>query len=206
MKTLVCLLSAIFFLISGFNAHAGEPTDQIRVTVDKVIDILKNKEMKRPDKTRERRSAIRKVVLERFDFEEMAKRSLAQNWSKRTPEEKKEFVSLYTDLLERSYIKKIENYSDEKVVYLEEKTDGENSIVKTKMITKNGTEIPVDYKLAKLNSRWNVYDISVEGVSLVNNYRNQFNKIIRSHVNGYAELLKMMRSKQEDEAFEEKKK
>ncbi|TAN44364.1 MAG: ABC transporter substrate-binding protein [Nitrospirae bacterium] len=206
MRVLVCLLSLVVFLISGPTAYAGEPTNQIRITVDKVIDILKNKELKRPEKTKERRSAIRKTVLERFDFEEMAKRSLALHWSKRTPEEKKEFVSLYTDLLERSYIKKIENYSDEKVVYLDEKTDGENSIVKTKMITKNNTEIPVDYKLAKLNSRWNVYDISVEGVSLVNNYRNQFNKIIRSHINGYAELLKMMRSKQEDEAFEEKKK
>jgi phospholipid transport system substrate-binding protein len=184
------------------TAYAGVPTDQVRQTVDKVLDILNNKELKKPGKVKERRAAIRKTVGERFDFEEMAKRSLALYWKQRTPEEKKEFVPLYADLLERSYIKKIENYSDEKIIYTDEKIDDGYAIVKTKIITKRNVEIPIEYKLLKKNNKWDVYDVVIESVSLVNNYRNQFSKIIRT--NSYEELVKRMKHKQDEELFGEK--
>ncbi|MBI5211971.1 MAG: ABC transporter substrate-binding protein, partial [Nitrospirae bacterium] len=107
----------VFMVGNAYAAYAGAPTDQVKQTIDKVLDILKNKELKRPEKTKERRTAIRKIVSERFDFEEMAKRSLGLHWRKRTPEERKEFVPLFADLIERSYIKKIEAYTDEKILY-----------------------------------------------------------------------------------------
>lgn len=132
----------------------------------------------------------------------MAKRSLALFWKQRTPEEKKGFVSLYSDLLERSYIKKIENYSDEKIIYTDEKIDDGYAIVKTKIITKRNVEIPIEYKLLKKNNKWDVYDVVIEGVSLVNNYRNQFSKIIRT--SSYEELVKRMQNKQDEELFGEK--
>jgi phospholipid transport system substrate-binding protein len=162
------------------KSNAGEPTEQVKETVDAVIKILNNKELKKPENRAERQKKIRETVEQRFDFEEMAKRSLAVHWKKRTPQEQKEFTSLFSDLLEDTYIRRIERYEDEKVVYVEERADDPYATVKTKIVTTKGTEIPVDYKIFKKGQKWEVYDIIVEGVSLVNNYRTQFNQIIRS--------------------------
>jgi phospholipid transport system substrate-binding protein len=194
----------VFFISSlATSAYAGTPAEQVKQTVDKVIDILKNKEMKKPDRTAERRAAIRKIVGERFDFEEMAKRSLALHWAKRTPEEKKEFVSLFSDLLERSYIKKIESYTDEKFLYTGESIESDYAVVDTKVITKRNVETPIEYRLLKKGGEWKVYDVVIEGVSLINNYRTQFNKVIRQ--NSYEELVKRMKNKQMEEVFGETK-
>lgn len=183
------------FLVLSIHAvaNAGEPTEQLKLTIDSIISILKNKELKKPEKTDQRRAAIRKAVDKSFDFEEMARRSLALNWRQRTPEERKEFVSLFSDLIEKTYVRKIEKYEDEKVTYIDEKIEGEFAVVKTKILTKKDTEIPIDYKILKKNSRFEVYDIIIEGVSLVNNYRTQFNKIISS--GSYEELVKKIKSK-----------
>lgn len=187
------VLCLSFFLVPPARALAGEPTNQVKQTVDAVLDVLRNKELKRPDKAEQRRAQIRKVVSGRFDFAEMAKRSLALHWKKRTPEEQKEFVALYTDLLENTYIKKIEKYQDEKVVYLDEKQQGDHATVKTNIVTTKELEIPIEYRLMKEGSEWKAYDVVIEGVSLVNNYRNQFNSIIRS--GSYEELVKRLKSK-----------
>jgi phospholipid transport system substrate-binding protein len=204
IKLFCLLLSSFLFLsILAINVYAGDPTNLMKQTIDKVIDILKNKELKKAEKTNERRVAIRKVVGERFDFEEMAKRSLALHWKKRTPEERKEFVPLFSDLLERSYIKKIEGYTDEKFLYTDEKIDVDYAVVNTRIITKRNVEIPIEYRLLNKNGKWEVYDVVIEGVSLVNNYRNQFNTIIRR--NSYEELVKRMKNKQEEELFQESK-
>lgn len=193
-----------FFLVLFFSLlllqtpalYAGEPTDQMKQTVDSVLDILKNKELKKPEKTKERRAAIRKIVDNRFDFEEIAKRSLARYWRERTPEEKKEFTALYSDLLESNYITKIEKYENEKLLYVGETIDDGYAVVKTRIITKGNIEIPIDYKLLKRGTKWGVYDVVIEGVSLVNNYRTQFSNIIRT--SSYGELLKRMKSKQQE--------
>lgn len=179
--------------LSPSGVFAGEPTFQVKQTVDTVLDVLRNKELKKPDKTERRRAQIRKAVSGRFDFAEMAKRSLAQQWKKRTPEEQKEFVALFTDLLENTYIRKIEQYEDEKIVYLDEKIDDDYATVKTNIITKKNTEIPLVYRLLKEGDQWKAYDVVIEGVSLVNNYRNQFSDIILS--GSYQELIKRLKNK-----------
>lgn len=184
-----------FMLLHVVPLHAGEPTDQVKQTTDSVLDILKNKELKRPEKTKDRRAAIRKIIDERFDFEEMTKRSLALHWRERSPEEKREFVTLYSDLLERNYIRKIEKYEDEKIQYAGETINDRYASVKTRIITKKNVEIPIEYRLLKRDTKWEVYDVVIEGVSLVNNYRTQFNNIIRT--SSYEELLKRMKTKQE---------
>ena len=190
------------FLLMSVTVQAGEPVTLIKQTINEVIDILKDEELKKPDKRADRRAELRRVIGERFDFEEMAKRSLALHWKKRTPEERQEFIPLFSDLLERSYVNKIESYTDEQILYTDQTIDDDYASVKTKIITKRNVEIPIEYRLLKNNNRWGVYDVVIEGVSLVNNYRNQFNKIIRK--DSYEELVKRMKNKQEEEKFEEK--
>lgn len=203
LPVVLLLFTIHYSLFAASDAYAGEPTLQVKQTVDKVLEILRNEELKKPEKTTERRSAIRKVIDERFDFEEMAKRSLALHWKDRTPAERKEFIPLYADLLERAYIKKIENYTDEDVLYIGESINNEHAIVKTKVITKRKVEIPIDYRLLRKDGKWEAYDVLIEGVSLVSNYRTQFNKIIRTQ--SYEELIRRLKNKQEEELFEEKK-
>jgi phospholipid transport system substrate-binding protein len=185
-----CIVLSAFL---GTAADAGEPTDQIKQTVGAVIEILNDKELRKPERLDERRSKIREAVERSFDFEEMAKRSLALHWKDRTPQEKTDFIALFSDFLEDVYIRKIERYEDEKVRYTDERSDGPYATVRTVVVTATGTEIPVDYKIFKKDRKWEVYDIIIEGVSLVNNYRTQFNQIIRS--GSYEELVSRLKKK-----------
>jgi len=187
----------LFFLVLGppLPGWAGEPTDQIKETTHKILSILADPSLKSPSLTQERRSSIRRTIDERFNWEEMTRRSLARYWDPRTAEEKKEFVRLYSDLLERTYMDKIEGYSGEKVIYGGESTDNDYAVVKVKIVTKKNTDIRVEYRLKKEGNKWLVYDISIEGVSLVNNYRTQFNSIISQ--SSYENLIKRLRDKVE---------
>jgi phospholipid transport system substrate-binding protein len=191
------VFSLLFFCLSLFFAappcFAGEPTVQVRQRVDAVLEVLKNKELKRPERETIRRAKIREIVDTIFDFPEMSRRSLGIHWRKRTPDERKEFVSLFSDLLEDTYIKKIEKYHDEKILYTGESVRGDYAVVKTKVITTKETEIPIDYRLLKENNKWEVYDVVIEGVSLVNNYRSQFSEILSSKP--YAELVNRLKKK-----------
>jgi phospholipid transport system substrate-binding protein len=186
------------------RAWAGAPTDQLRTQIDRAVKILDDPELKKDGRQRDRRAAIRQVANEIFDFSETAKRSLARHWTPRTQPEREEFVALFTDLLERSYISKIELYGGEKIHFLGESIEGEGAVVRTKLVTKQGTEIPIDYRMLKRGDKWLVYDVVIEGVSLISNYRTQFNKIITT--SSYEELVKKMKTKQEEFLGEEKQK
>lgn len=181
-------------------AAAATPTDDVKATIDHVLKIVTDPTYKSSGKTRERRAEIRKIVLQRFNFGEMARRSLATHWRDLNAQQQEEFVTLFTDLLEKSYVDKIENFSDEKILYLGEQVDRDAATVKTKVVTKKSLEVPIDYRLLQREGRWEVYDIAIEGVSLVNNYRVQFNKIIRTK--SYPELVRMMKVKLEGETVE----
>ena len=171
----------------------GEPTDRIKGGTDKIIAVLSDPNLLGDEKADERRQAIREAVYELFDWEEMAKRSLARHWRERTDEEKKEFVVLYGELLERTYLDRVEGYSGEEVIYTEERIDGKYALVKATIVTKTKQEIAVDYKLKTKSKQWLVYDVSVEGVSLVNNYRTQFNQILMK--SSYETLVERLRKK-----------
>ena len=160
--------------------------------------------MKGNGKIVERRAAVRKIANEIFDFTEIARRALGRYWLPLSEAQHTEFVGLFEDLLERSYLSKIELYGGEKIVYSGERLDGDLATVGTKIMTKHGTEVPVDYRLFKRGDRWMIYDISVEGISLVSNYRTQFNKIIQT--NGYNSLVARMKSKQTHSAEEDAQK
>jgi phospholipid transport system substrate-binding protein len=189
---------AVFLLVLGVSAPclAGEPTEKIRQTTDKILSIGTNPSLKGPSNAEERKKLIRRAVDERFDWEEMARRSLAMHWAKRTAEERKEFVRLFSDLLERTYMRKVEDYSGEKVLYEGETNDEDYAKVNVKIVTRKNQDIPVEYRLKKEGNDWLIYDVSIEGVSLVNNYRTQFNSIILQ--SSYENLVKRLRNKVEE--------
>lgn len=182
-------------LVLSGSSIAGGPTEDVRKTTDKLIAIVSDPAMKSADRAAERARRIRKAVDERFDWKEMSKRTLARHWKKRTEQEKEEFIDLFGKLLERTYLDKVEGYSGEKVLYVGERVDRNYGIVVVKIVTKKDTEILVKYRLKKKGSEWLVYDISIEGVSLVNNYRKQFNSILTR--SSYKDLIKRLKTKVE---------
>ena len=183
-------------LFVGRESWAGPPTDQLRAQIDKVLKTLGDPELQKDGRTQERQTAIRKVANDIFDFTEITRRSLGRHWQARTPAEQAEFVQLLSDLLERTYVSKIEGYSGEEVAFVGEALDSGVAAVRTKIVTKQRTEIPIDYRMYSRGGRWLVYDVAVEGVSLVANYRTQFNAIIQK--TSYQELVKTMKAKQDE--------
>lgn len=172
--------------------YAGAPTDSMKVTIDEVLHIVREKELKQPEKADERRHLLEKVVAARFDYMEMSRRALGAPWNQLTDQQKQEFVDLFRTLLTNSYADKIETYSGEGVQYLNERTEKEYAEVRTKVLS-GKTEIPLDYRLINRADDWRVYDVIVDGVSLVNNYRGQFTKIIRA--SSYSDLVDQLRKK-----------
>jgi phospholipid transport system substrate-binding protein len=176
-------------------AVAGVPTEQIRSTVDRALLVLKDPRLKLAAKTKERRDQLKQILFARFDFTEMAKRALGANWRRRTPKEQEEFVQLFTEVLERSYAEIIESYSDEKIIYVGERLDGAYADVASKVLTSKGDEYSINYKAHLVNSEWRVYDVIAENISLVNNFRSQFNRVIAN--SSYDELVRRLKEKAE---------
>ena len=198
----VTLLFLFFSLLAPSRSIAGAPTDQIRASVDRVQAILRNPQLRSASRTRDRREQLRQPISARFDFSEMARRSLGAQWRRLTPEKQEEFVRLYTDLLERAYIDRIESYSDEQFAYARENLDKDYAEVESRIVTNRGEEFSLNYKAHLINGEWKIYDVVVENISLVNNYRSQFNRIIAN--SSYEELVRRMKEKQIEAPGEKK--
>jgi phospholipid transport system substrate-binding protein len=190
------LLIWAFLLFFPFNALADSPTVQIKSTVDQVIQILTNPQIQGEGRKQERRKRLREVIFARFDFQEMAQRSLGAHWQRRTPEEQTEFIKVFSDLLEQTYVDKIESYNNEKFIYANERIDGPYAEVSSKMRTSKGEEFTINYKLHRVGEDWRVYDLVIENISLINNYRSQFNRILTSST--YDELVSRIKTKLSD--------
>ena len=184
-----------FFLLSLVgDVFANSPiTLELKQTIDKVIKIVSDPDLKKTPKLR--REKLRKTIGFRFNYNQMVRRSLARNYKNRTNKEREEFTGLFKKLLENSYASKIENYQDETINYVDEKVKGKYALVKTEIVRKNGT-IDVDYKLINENGRWTVYDFVIEEVSLIRNYRSQFSKIIKTE--SYGALVAKLTKKIKD--------
>jgi phospholipid transport system substrate-binding protein len=172
------ILILLFALSPPHGAWAGSPGDQLRAGADRVFKILGDAELEGETKLNERRTAIVIVANEFFDFGEMAKRSLGRHWAQRTLAERGEFVRLVTELVQRSYLSKVDHRGAGKMIVRSEEIDGDYAVVRTTL--GEGREMPVDYRMHSTADRWQVYDFSVDGISLVGNYRAQFDKIIRA--------------------------
>ena len=193
--SLVVAVVAIFALSTTIRpAHAGAPTEQIQSAVEKATTILKDPKLQPEAKRKE----LREAVYPKFDFAEMARRSLGSHWQRRSPEEQRDFVKVFTELIENSYMSTLESYQGEKVVIGTEKQDKEFAEVDTKIFTKKGEEFSVNYRMRQSGSDWKVYDVVIENISLVNNYRSQFNRVIAQ--SSFEELFRKMKDKQFDAA------
>ncbi len=178
-------------------ALAGEPMDIVRENVNAVLEVLRDPALQGPENKEKKREKAREIVNDRFDFEEISRRSLGRHWTERSEEEKKEFVAIFSEFLERSYMNRIEGHTADEVLFLNEEIRGEKAEVRTKAVTEKGTEVPINYRLFRRNGRWMVYDVVIEGVSLVSSYRTQFNEIIQS--SSYEGLVKSLKEKLERE-------
>jgi len=173
-------------------AAAGGATEAMKGTIDEVLKIIQDKELKQPARAEERRQRLEQVVGDRFDYQEMSRRALGSPWNSLSDKDKQEFVALFRTLLTNSYSDKVETYSGEGVQYINERTEKDYAEVRTKVLS-GKTEIPLDYRLLNKGVEWRVYDVVVDGVSLVSNYRGQFSKILRS--SNYADLVEQLRKK-----------
>jgi phospholipid transport system substrate-binding protein len=197
LRTVAVLIALALFAGPGAReAAAAEPTNQLRAQIDRVLKVLNDPAMKLPARTRERRAAMRAIADDTFDFTETAKRSLGRHWAARTPAEREQFVRVFADVLERSYISKVELYGGETIQYTGDSVDGDQAIVGSRIVTRSGVQVPIQYRMWRKGDRWLVYDVVIEGVSLVANYRSQFDRIIQT--SSFAELVKKMKTRQEE--------
>lgn len=186
-------LAALVTLAGTPGAHAGPVTDQLRLHIDRVVQTLEDPTLKGPAKALERRRVLRQATDGIFHWAEMARRTLGGHWEERSETERAEFTALFRDLIERAYLVKIERYSGEAIRYEGESAEGERRLVRTRLLTRQGQEVAIDYLMARDSQRWMIHDVVVEGVGLTANYRAQFDGIIRT--SSYAELVRKMRSR-----------
>jgi phospholipid transport system substrate-binding protein len=198
MRRAVAVVAALMLVVLAGSREAGaaEPTTQLRGQIERVLKLLGDPALKPPAKARERRAAMRVIANDIFDFTETAKRALGRHWAGRTPAEREQFVQLFADLLERSYISKVELYGGETIQYTGDTVDGDQAAVGSRIVTRQGLHVPIQYRMQRKGDRWLVYDVVIEGVSLVANYRSQFNKIIQT--SSFEELVKKMKTRQEE--------
>jgi phospholipid transport system substrate-binding protein len=187
------LLSTLFCFIFAIPARAGEPFEVVKAGVEKVIQILRDPKYLPKEKKQDRVDRIREVVDPLFDYDEMAKRALGAHWRRRTPAEQEEFVKLFREFLGKTYAEKIELYESEKVSFGRETIDQDFAQVETAIINAKGEQFAVVYRLHRTEGVWKVYDAVVENISVVNNYRSQFDRVISS--SSYQELVKRLKAK-----------
>jgi phospholipid transport system substrate-binding protein len=190
-KLLVIPLIVVIALSVGAYAWAGPPTDQLHAYTDQVLKVLENPALTLP----ERRAAVRTLAAEAFDVSETAKRALGLHWLQRTPAERDEFVKLFANLLEQTYISRIDEYGGERIRYVGEQVDGDRAIVRARIVTKKGGEVSVESRLLRKEDRWLIYDVLIENISLISNYRSQFDRIIRTA--SYEDLVKRLKTRSE---------
>ena len=193
LRPLVVVIALALGLVLVRDAAAGTPTDQLRERIDRIVSILDDGSLKADPAAR--KAALRGVAGEIFDFTEITKRALGRHWLSASTAEREELVQLLTALLEKSYMGRIEQYSGERITWVDESVEGDLATVRTHFMTRSGTPIPVDYRLARAGDRWLAYDVSIEGVSLVANYRAQFTKIIQT--SSTQALVEKLRARQE---------
>ncbi len=193
MKKQFAVLSVLIIFVLSIPVYAGVPMTTIEATVNRVLDVLRDSKLKSPAAKEKKKEKLRVIYKDMFDEIEFSKRTLTRNWNKFSPAERVEFVKLFEQVLEKSYIDKILDYSNEKVNFYKESMLSDNQAeIQTKIVT-SSKEIPIFYRMVLKDGKWKVYDVVVENVSLVQNYRTQFNDILTK--NTPEQLLEILRKK-----------
>lgn len=192
-RSIVSLLLLLGLLMVTSPSRAGSPTEQVRATVDKVLTILRSPILKSKEEIEAQRTQLIEVIYPRFDFTEMAKRSLGPHWARRTPEEQREFVGIFAALMGRAYADNIESYASQNVLYTRESEEQNYAQVDTRVVSDNQPPVTINYKLHSVDNEWKVYDLVIENISIVNNYRSQFDRVLAR--SSFAELVRTMKEK-----------
>ena len=196
-------LAAWLMVAGAMAAPATGPRKTVESAVVSLVGVLQQADADgRAQATR--RAEIRRIARGLFDFDGLARRTLSRHWAGRTREERAEFVGLFTDLLERSYMNRIEAYAGERIAYTSEVIDGTYATVRSKVITQRRSEIRIDYRMHLHDGRWQVYDVLIDGVSFVSTYRSQFDRVIQAE--SYGTLIERLRKRSLDTAGVERKK
>jgi len=201
---MIALLSVVWLSCWG-QATAGEPTDFVKHTADSILQIFETPILQGPEKREERLARLRDIANTAFDWEEMAQRALATHWRERTPQERQEFIELLKDTVQGTYLKRLEDAAPQQlkkkqnILYIGEQVDGPRAVVRTKVITTRRQEIPITYRLRQSQGQWRIYDVVVEGVSLLNNYRAQLHRIITT--SSYQALVQQMKARQGEDTL-----
>jgi phospholipid transport system substrate-binding protein len=189
-RVTVAVFLAVFLAVAP--ASAGDATRAMDGTVHRILSLLTDKTLAAPEKRTERRRLIMAEVDRRFDFVEISMRALGRPWRDLDRDQRIEFVRLFSELLKKTYIRRIEAYSNEKVEFRKERRSGKRAMVYS-VVVKGGQEIPINYAMKLKKGRWRVYDVVIEGVSLVRNYRTEFSRVMRKEK--YAGLVDRLRRK-----------
>ena len=200
MKTLIITLIAAL-LLTAAESWAGPVTDQLKTTLDAIVDVLKDPALKSEGKEKQRAKALHEILKTRFDEEAIAKTSIGHHWDRITPEERQEFVRLFTELLERTYFERIDaqlektaQFSSTDIHYLNEIVKGNTAQVSTAIKSGEGSDTLVIYRLRQEKGDWLIIDMKIEGVIITKNYRAQFSEILAR--NPMSELLEKLKAKQ----------
>ncbi|MBI2204928.1 MAG: ABC transporter substrate-binding protein [Candidatus Rokubacteria bacterium] len=188
-------LAALLVMLISPAVQAGPPTEQLQSGMDRIFTMLADPGLKPADKLEEKRAKVFAVAEELFDFGHTARLALGAHWDRLSPTERDEFIALFKGFIQKAYITNVEMYDGEKIVYAAETVDGEKATVKSRIVTKSGGEIPVDFRLLRTEGdRWRLYDVAIDGMSLVGNYRVQFMKVMKAE--SYQALVQKLRAKQ----------
>ena len=183
------LMTLAAIVAGAGTVWAGTPTEDLKRQTDQVLEVLRSQSLT-PEA---RRAAVRDLAIDTFDLTETARRALGPHWQKRTPAEREEFVQVFRDVLEQTYVARIDEYGGERLEYVGERVDGDSAIVKAQIVTKSGTAVPVESRLNQRGGKWLVYDVLIENVSLIGNYRSQFDRIIRT--SSYDDLVRRLKDR-----------
>lgn len=195
-KVLIGILTIFLTLAFSSPLWAESPGEIIVERIDKSLAVLRSPALQGAEKISERRQKLWEALAPIFNFKEMSRRALGRHWKDRTPEEREEFTSVFTNILKNNYLQKTNSYTNEKIVYLRETAQGDRSKVQTNIITAKGEKIIVDYSMRKIGNTWKIYDITIEGVSVVGNYRSQFNSILSK--SPFARLIQQLKEKERE--------
>jgi phospholipid transport system substrate-binding protein len=192
-RVLMSLTAAVLLGAAATAAQAVTPTETVKMRVEQALQSIGQTPATTPEGVERRRAEIRRAADSLFDFTEMSRRALGRHWEERTPAERDEFVKLFTDLMARSYVGKIDRYAGESIAYTGEHVNGDEATVQSQVVTAKGSQIPVEYRLHRVNESWTAYDVFIENVSLVGTYRSQFDRVIKAE--SFADLLRRLREK-----------
>jgi phospholipid transport system substrate-binding protein len=187
-------MTAVLLLgLTASTAAALTPTETVKSRVDAALLSLARTPNPTAEASEQRRVQVRRAADALFDFPDMSRRALGRHWTDRTLAEREEFTRLFTDLIARTYIGKIDRYAGEAITYVSERVDGDQASVRSQVVTAKGSQIPVEYRLRRANDAWTAYDVLIENVSLVGTYRSQFDRVIKAE--SFANLLRRLREK-----------